>query len=160
MEETVQQEYRSGFKPWIRAVALLLVVVFAPEQAAQAMGYDPTTIWNHAYFVHQGKNGFLTYLVADNIKRSLNSLAYKQLNQVQLANDLVIETKPLQSLPTRQGPASSQKTPLYLTGEVIKQINLWLKDPKTQVDNNCGINALYLLLEQSNIKVRDRKSVV
>ncbi|MDD5465686.1 MAG: hypothetical protein PHP73_05050, partial [Candidatus Omnitrophica bacterium] len=202
--EQPKSEFKSSFKAWIRAVAFVVIAVFLPEQAAQAMGYDPTTIWNHSYFVNQGKNGFLTYLVADNIKRSLDSLSYKQLNQVQLDKNLVIETAPLkesetiakvsapikgdqsnffgkignalqsgsvsifrlltsglkkdsspdQSLPTtRQGTASSQKPSLYLTGSVVKQINLWLKDPKTQVDNNCGINALNALFVQSGIKV-------
>ncbi|MCG2708144.1 MAG: M20/M25/M40 family metallo-hydrolase, partial [Candidatus Omnitrophica bacterium] len=231
-EDSIKQpkeEFKSSFKTWIRAVAFIVIAVFLPEQAAQAMGYDPTTIWNHSYFVNQGKNGFLTYLVADNVQRSLNSLAYKQLNQVQLDKDLVIETmsikksdtiaktpeqngknvnilqsgsegilrfvtnvlkkisspgaysqglidflnrgltfverfsyQPLSSsraglnLPysdSNQGTASSQKPPLYITGSVVKQINLWLKDPKTQVDNNCGINALNALFVQSGIKI-------
>ncbi|MDD5477973.1 MAG: hypothetical protein PHG87_07265, partial [Candidatus Omnitrophica bacterium] len=206
-EDSIEQpkkEFKSSFKTWIRAVAFIVIAVFLPEQAAQAMGYDPTTIWNHSYFVNQGKNGFLTYLVADNIKRSLDSLSYKQLNQVQLDKNLVVETAPLKesetstkasepskvdqsnfydkignalqsgsaeiirfasnglkktSLPdqssptTRQGTASSQKPSLYLTGSVVKQISLWLKDPKTQVDNNCGINALNALFVQSGIKL-------
>ncbi|MFH1678121.1 MAG: cysteine peptidase family C39 domain-containing protein, partial [Candidatus Omnitrophota bacterium] len=122
MEEDVRQKHNQGFfstrgsapiytreskipqkaeksrwqgKTWIRAVALLILVVFVPEQAAWAMGFDPTTIWFHNYYVNQGKDGFLTNLVADNIKQSLDSLAYKHLNQIQLSDDLVITAKPL-----------------------------------------------------------------
>ncbi|MFH1248373.1 MAG: cysteine peptidase family C39 domain-containing protein, partial [Candidatus Omnitrophota bacterium] len=263
--EQPRKEFQSSFKAWIRAVAFIVIAVFLPEQAAQAMGYDPTTIWNHSYFVHQGKNGFLTYLVADNVKRSLDSLAYKPLNQVQLDKDLVVETMSIQESagfvssqdvptdslplvgraregvnspvitsnqdssvslrdtppvslrgaqrrsnlygkiantlqtasagilrftvkglkkislpgahsqgllnflsrgltfehigqpqglplpPSRQGAAASQKPALYITGAETKQINLWLKDPKTQVDNNCGINALNALFVQSGL---------
>ena len=98
MEETKQehnQAQRPRFPKWIRAVALLLVVVFVPEQAAWAMGYDPSVIWAPKYYLGTGQAGYMANFVAENVRRSLNHLAYRPLQSVEIAPNLVIDTKPI-----------------------------------------------------------------
>ncbi len=40
-----EPQFKSNFKLWIRTVAFIVVVIFMPEQVAQAAGFDPGVIW-------------------------------------------------------------------------------------------------------------------
>ncbi|MFH1640462.1 MAG: cysteine peptidase family C39 domain-containing protein, partial [Candidatus Omnitrophota bacterium] len=90
-----KEENKPRFKTWLRAIALLIVVVFVPEQAAWAMGYDPSVLWAPRYYLGTGQAGYMANFVAENVKRSLDYLANKPLNQVEIAPNLIIETAPL-----------------------------------------------------------------
>jgi len=96
MEEEAKQKPSSKFKTWIRAVALLVVVVFVPEQAAWAMGYDPSVIWAPRYYLGTGQAGYVANFVAENVRRSLNAIANKPLGRVEVAPNLTVQAQPLE----------------------------------------------------------------
>ena len=41
----IKPKSNSSFKAWIRVVAFIVIAVFLPEQAAQAMEYDWRVLW-------------------------------------------------------------------------------------------------------------------
>jgi len=41
----IRPKFKSSFKAWIRMVAFIVVAVFLPQQAAQAMEYDWRILW-------------------------------------------------------------------------------------------------------------------
>ncbi|MCX5701739.1 MAG: methyltransferase domain-containing protein, partial [Candidatus Omnitrophica bacterium] len=97
MEEKIKkEENKPKFKTWLRAVALLVVVVFVPEHAAWAMGYDPSVLWAPRYYLGAGQAGYMANFVSENVRRSLNYLAHKPLNQIEIAPNLIVDTTPLQ----------------------------------------------------------------
>ena len=40
------QKFQSRFKGWIRTVALVIILVFVPEQISWAFNYNPAILWN------------------------------------------------------------------------------------------------------------------
>src|SRR3989344_5249271 len=40
-----ERVFKSRFHPWLRAVALVVVLVFVPEQASWAFNYNPLVLW-------------------------------------------------------------------------------------------------------------------
>ena len=44
-EQLEQPKFKSRFKPWIRTVALIVALIFVPEQVAQAVEFDWRVIW-------------------------------------------------------------------------------------------------------------------
>src|SRR3989338_11066159 len=42
-----ERVFKSRFHPWLRAVALVVVLVFVPEQASWAFNYNPLVLWGN-----------------------------------------------------------------------------------------------------------------
>ncbi|MGD9014686.1 MAG: cysteine peptidase family C39 domain-containing protein, partial [Candidatus Omnitrophota bacterium] len=93
MEEEIKQQNKPRFKTWIRVIALLVVVIFVPEQAAWAMGYDPSVLWAPRFYFGSGQAGYVANFVAENVHRSLNFLANKPLGRVEIAPNLIVDTQ-------------------------------------------------------------------
>ena len=95
MEEELRQESESKFKTWIKVAALAVLIAFVPEQAAWAMGYDPSVLWAPRYYLGSGQSGYMANFVSENVRRSLDSLANQHIQRVEIASDLVVDAKPL-----------------------------------------------------------------
>src|SRR3989338_6369501 len=89
-----------GFMTWIKVVAWILVIVFAPEQIAWAIDYDWRSIWrtstaqasNSATIPYAAlKSAGFEKQIAFNIKESLGSLQRTQTQSLQFSNDVIIE---------------------------------------------------------------------
>jgi hypothetical protein len=141
MEKEIKKENQPRFKAWIRAVALLVVVVFVPEQTAWAMGYDPSVLWAPKFYLGTGQAGYVANFVAENVRRSLNTLVNKPLGQVQIAQNLVVNVR------------TGTQQAAYFSRADIKKIYDWLRDPATQIDNYCGVYALHSLLKAHKIEI-------
>ena len=141
MDEKPKQQSKFGFKTWIRAVALLVVAVFLPGQAAWAMGYDPSVLWAPRYYLGTGQAGYVAKFVAENVRRLINHIANKPLGQVQIAQNLVVDVR------------TGTQQAAYFSRADIKKIYDWLRDPATQIDNYCGVYALHSLFKQHNIEI-------
>ncbi|MDD5553777.1 MAG: cysteine peptidase family C39 domain-containing protein, partial [Candidatus Omnitrophica bacterium] len=137
MDEKLKEQPKPKFPTWIRAVALLIVSVFLPEQAAWAMGYDPSVLWASKYYLGTAQAGYMANFVAENVRRSLSTLTDKPLGQVEIAPKLVVDAR------------KSEQEPLYLKGADIKKIYNWLRTPEAQIDNYCGVYALHNILKDS-----------
>ena len=46
-EEETPPPFRSRFKSWIRTVALVVVLIFVPEQICWAFNYNPLVLWGN-----------------------------------------------------------------------------------------------------------------
>ena len=142
--EPVENGHKSRFPTWVRAIALLIVAVFIPEQVAWAIEYNPGILFSHVIqpvqpivYVHGNPVTDLSNLqsgmvVAANVRRSLESLSYKTLNKVSLAENLEVTN------PDEDG--------IFLTSTKINKIIDWLQDPDTKTIN-CGIQGLGYILK-------------
>jgi len=110
MDEELKEQPKSKFPTWMRGVALLVVAVFLPEQAAWAMSYDPSVLWAPKYYLGTGQAGYMANFVAENVRRSLNSLEDKPLGQIQISQNLVVNVP------------GAGKEATYLSSSYIKKI--------------------------------------
>jgi hypothetical protein len=62
-----------------------------------------------------------------------------------------VDNLPRGLLPTRTGQIGQLQEGFYLTSSQIQEICQWIRDPATQIDNYCGVYALYNLLEKEII---------
>ncbi|MGE5309375.1 MAG: cysteine peptidase family C39 domain-containing protein, partial [Deltaproteobacteria bacterium] len=156
MDKNTPEIKKSTFSPWLKTVALIVVAVFLPEQVSWAFGYDPTVLWNPQQYLGAGQEGYVSNFVAENVKHSLEYLANKPLQQVKIAENLVVETEPAKNAPkqikidskTDKATAeklareASKKASLVISSRQVKQVYDWLRRPETQVSNYCGVYAL------------------
>ncbi|MFC1657756.1 cysteine peptidase family C39 domain-containing protein, partial [Candidatus Omnitrophota bacterium] len=153
MKEEIKQETQSKFKRWIRAVALLVVIVFVPEQAAWAMGYDPSVLWAPRYYLGSGQTGYLANFVAENVRRSLDFLAEKPLQRVEIASNLVVDTPtPNHSNALTQDP--NENIPSWWLNPYYDQISL-----QVMKGMELSLNSIIRLLEFSISYGRSEKEI-
>ena len=50
LDKKPEQPFKSRFKTWLRTIALLVVLVFVPEQISWALSYDPRVLWGAEKF--------------------------------------------------------------------------------------------------------------
>ncbi|MFH1622315.1 MAG: cysteine peptidase family C39 domain-containing protein, partial [Candidatus Omnitrophota bacterium] len=131
-----------GFKTWIRVVALIVVVIFAPQQIAWAIDYDWHTIWrtqaqsSAAYgapvmtlpYSALKAAGFEKQ-IAFNIKESLESLRKSNVQRVQFTDDVVIDKVKIDAI----------------AEEEINEIYKNLVDSRNNIIT-CGAYSLYNLM--------------
>ncbi|MFC1594096.1 cysteine peptidase family C39 domain-containing protein, partial [Candidatus Omnitrophota bacterium] len=155
-QEIEIQPLKSRFPTWIRAIALLIVAVFLPEQIAWAMEYSPSILFPNAAQQQmqqqpqtQQQPGNLIQggqqqvqppsemIIAENVKRSLNSLTYKTLKNVSLDENLEV--------------INENEDGIFLTRRKVNRIYNWLLDPATK-PINCGIQGLGYILKGYGIE--------
>ncbi|MFC1754712.1 hypothetical protein ACFL96_15165, partial [Thermoproteota archaeon] len=132
-----------GFKTWMRVVAIIVLVIFAPQQIAWAIDYDWRTLWNMTTMQNQAagrsqaavipyaalKAAGFEKQIAFNIKESLESLLRSNAESVQFTDNIVVQralTEPM-------------------TKEGIDSIYSQLVDAKNNIIT-CGAYSLYNLL--------------
>ncbi|MDD5044356.1 MAG: cysteine peptidase family C39 domain-containing protein, partial [Candidatus Omnitrophica bacterium] len=136
--------FRSAFKAWIRVIALLVVLIFVPEQVSWAIGYNPGVLWPNSQplatsLLQPNLNPptLTNELIAENLRRSLRPLINKSLNQINFGNGLIL------NLGEKPRKISKDKAEIAYN---------WLKKPDTAAIH-CGIYVLYNLLTAYNKKV-------
>ncbi|MDD5292089.1 MAG: cysteine peptidase family C39 domain-containing protein, partial [Candidatus Omnitrophica bacterium] len=132
-----------GFKTWMRVVALVLVVVFVPQQVAWAVDYDWRSIWRNSQPQAAGsssaalaalpysaiKSAGFEKQIAFNIKESLDSLRRSGSLSIQFNNNIVVGR-------TIQKP---------ITKDNVENIYRKLVDSRNNIIT-CGAYSLYNLL--------------
>ncbi|MBU2221113.1 MAG: hypothetical protein KJ722_00710, partial [Candidatus Omnitrophica bacterium] len=133
--------FRSNFKSWIRVVAFIIVVVFLPEQAAQAVEYDWRVLWNRPALSTFAP----TYLkdprnlnIPITVKNILKDIAGKPVKSIKISPTLTVELE----------------KPLKITSKRIEEIFNWLQGKP------CGSKALYDFLSYQGIKVEEQDIAV
>ncbi|MCK9432235.1 MAG: hypothetical protein M0R00_04690, partial [Candidatus Omnitrophica bacterium] len=134
--EQPKKEFKSNFKAWIRMVAFILVAVFLPEQAAQAVEYDWRVIWNKPA-VNSIAPGYLKNLenidTALAIRNILKDISNKSIDAIKVSSNLTIKLD----------------KPLKMSNQKIDEITEWLKGKP------CGSKALADYLNYAGIKVAE-----
>ena len=86
-------EFKSSFKAWIRVVAFIVVAVFLPEQAAQAVEYDWRVLW-HKPAIGAIAPSYLKNLgnidTALAIRNILKDIANKPITAIKVSSNLTI----------------------------------------------------------------------
>ncbi|MDD5409714.1 MAG: cysteine peptidase family C39 domain-containing protein, partial [Candidatus Omnitrophica bacterium] len=134
-------EFKSSFKPWMRIVAFLVVAVFLPEQAAQAMQYDVNMLWQKP-----GSGTFTPSYLKDT--RSLDiPLAIKNI-----LKDVV--NKPVKAIKISSNLTVKLDKPLNMSKQRIEEIYQWLQG------RPCGSKALYDFLTYEGAQVAEQDIAV
>ncbi|MCX5714224.1 MAG: cysteine peptidase family C39 domain-containing protein, partial [Candidatus Omnitrophica bacterium] len=131
-DQTKQPEtkpkFKSSFKAWIRVVAFIVIAVFLPEQAAQAVEYDWRVLWNKPAAGSLGNTFTPNYLqnirnidTAVAIRNILKDIANKPITAIKISSNLTVELE----------------KPLKMSNQRIDEIFEWLKG------RPCGSKALY-----------------
>ncbi|MDP1853265.1 MAG: cysteine peptidase family C39 domain-containing protein, partial [Candidatus Omnitrophota bacterium] len=130
---------------WVKAIALLVVAVFLPEQVAWAIEYNPAILWQNGGVSVPAEIGanitaypeLFNKVVAESISRYLTPLANKRLSQLELKPGLLI------AIPEGK----------KWTKDEIKSLVSWLKQPETETVP-CSTYVLYNLLLAKNKEVK------
>ncbi|MDD5409775.1 MAG: cysteine peptidase family C39 domain-containing protein, partial [Candidatus Omnitrophica bacterium] len=89
---TAKEQFKSGFKAWIRIVALIVVAVFLPEQVAQAVQYDASVIWRHPVTVGTPllkEPGNIDTAIA--VRNILTDISNKPVDEIRLSPELSVK---------------------------------------------------------------------
>ncbi|MDD5356115.1 MAG: cysteine peptidase family C39 domain-containing protein, partial [Candidatus Omnitrophica bacterium] len=143
-----------GFKTWMRVVALVLVVVFVPQQVAWAVDYDWRSIWRNSQPQAAGsssaalaalpysaiKSAGFEKQIAFNIKESLDSLRRSGSLSIQFNNNIVVGR-------TIQKP---------ITKDNVENIYRKLVDSRNNIIT-CGAYSLYNLFVAYGIISEDKQ---
>ena len=155
----------SRFNQWMKAIAIIVLCTFIPDQISWAFGYNPAVLYrNLPSFAMQdasmpmpkpalqvaGSLGYLLKQIQDKPKLRL------QLNLDPAANDS--SGVPARSAsPAQGGEATKQShtldidTKTIFTVDKINKITQWLKAPNLNI-LNCGVYSLKDILEANGIK--------
>ncbi|MFC1675069.1 cysteine peptidase family C39 domain-containing protein, partial [Candidatus Omnitrophota bacterium] len=138
-----EPRFKSGFKAWIRVVALVVLMIFIPEQVAQAVQYDFSMLWKGS----QGPTGTFLPQYAKNpgqmdiplaVKNILSNMAGKKINAIRLSPEFTLELQ----------------KPLNISKQRIDEIYAWLKGKP------CGSKALYDFLAYKGVSVVEQDVAV
>ncbi|MFA5261668.1 MAG: cysteine peptidase family C39 domain-containing protein, partial [Candidatus Omnitrophota bacterium] len=143
--------YQSRFKGWVRTVALVVVLVFLPEQASWAFNYNPMTLWGSkdqpvvSVPPDASADEVVSARIAASVNQLLNQIAYKENTrvQLQLSDNRV------------SNPELSQRKLLIDSSTVftqnrIRRITEWLQEPSIH-PLNCGVYALKDILASYDV---------
>src|SRR3989338_2096946 len=162
------RHFHSRFSRWIRAVALVIVLVFVPEQASWAFNYNPLVLWGNKTgdpstslgtpFGRSGQQAtnderrttpsddeIISARVAASVQHLLDKVAYKEKTRIQLQL-----TDPEDDLTVQRSLLIDSDT--MFTRNRIREITGWLKDPNIH-PLNCGVYAMKDLLASQKVEV-------
>lgn len=150
------QPFSSRFKSWIRAVALLIVMVFIPDQISWAFNYNPQVLWGEklgkganvlAVDPNASKDEVVSKQIATSINHLLEQVAYKEHTKIQLQLPQLKDEGE-----GSQGRSLVIDPKTVITRNRIRQFTEWLVKPEIH-PLNCGIYALKDILVNYNIHV-------
>ncbi|MFH1442395.1 MAG: cysteine peptidase family C39 domain-containing protein, partial [Candidatus Omnitrophota bacterium] len=135
-----KQPFKSSFSTWIRAVAFILVVVFVPEQAAQAVEYDWSVLWNRP---------------AISPLNTLNPSYLKNIQNLHIPNAIKsilrdVSNKPITEIKISPEVSIKLEKPLKMSNRRIEEIYNWL------IGKPCGAKALYDFLKYQGVEVSEQ----
>src|SRR3989338_5753939 len=153
--------FKSRFKPWIRAVALAVVICFIPEQISSAINYDPVVLWGRdksikAITSESSPEEIQSTRIAASIQNLLQQIESKEHQRIQ------IQLPAPQVHPMANGPADASlenntnnnlqiDSKILVTPKTIGEVTRWLSKPEIH-PINCGVHALKTLLDFYEIK--------
>ncbi|TAM38401.1 hypothetical protein EPN54_04260, partial [bacterium] len=134
--------FKSSFKAWIRVVAFIVVAVFLPEQAAQAVEYDWRVLWS--------KPGSLTSYSPNLIKDP------RQLDIAAAVRNILkdIAGKPITAIKISSTLTINLEKPLNISKQRIEEIYNWL------AGRPCGAKALYDFLVYKGVSAQEQDIAV
>ncbi|MDD5691718.1 MAG: cysteine peptidase family C39 domain-containing protein, partial [Candidatus Omnitrophica bacterium] len=134
--------FQSSFKAWIRIVAFIVVAVFLPEQAAQAVEYDWRVLWS--------KPGTLTSYSPNLIKDP------RQLDIAVAVRNILkdISGKPVTAIKISPTLTINLEKPLNISKQRIEEIYNWL------AGRPCGAKALYDFLAYKGVAAQEQDIAV
>ncbi|MBU1125347.1 MAG: hypothetical protein KKC84_04925, partial [Candidatus Omnitrophica bacterium] len=142
-----QAPFKSSFKSWVRVVAFLILVVFTPQQIAQAAEFDWRVIWRQPFA--QPLN-----LLPNQIPPQLQNLANPNI-ALAVKNILTqITQQPVTSIKISPTLTISLDKPLKLSKQRIEEIYNWLKE------RPCGAKALFEYLSFQSVVVSEQDLAV
>ncbi|MGE3982455.1 MAG: cysteine peptidase family C39 domain-containing protein, partial [Candidatus Omnitrophota bacterium] len=140
--------FRSRFKSWMRAVSLVIILVFVPEQASWAFNYNPLVLWGDksvypsqttSHIQGESSSDLVSNKISKSIKNLLDQIAYQENSRVKL------------ELPK----SSNKNNEIYsillennnnFNDSYISQITNWLTNPEIH-PLNCGVYSLKDILK-------------
>ena len=83
-----EHSFRSSFKSWVRTVALIIVIVFVPEQISWAFNYDPYVVRpdKAKYYVspYASEDELSSAKIANSVENLLRQVAYREKPQIHI----------------------------------------------------------------------------
>ncbi|MEI7999173.1 MAG: cysteine peptidase family C39 domain-containing protein, partial [Candidatus Omnitrophota bacterium] len=148
----------SNFKQWIKMVAIVVLLVFVPDQVSWAFGYNSTVLYKNLPVTQApmgAGNDVMPKVapqtqVAGSVEYLLKQIQDKDRLRVQLSLDGP-EKKAEANQKTKEGVGTLVvDTKTTFTKGNIASITQWLNDPKSNV-LNCGVYSLQELLNLKGI---------
>jgi len=156
----VQNEYneevfKSRFKSWIRTVALLVVLVFLPEQVSWAFNYNPAVLWGTSSTPVQvmtldpqspqiSQEEIMTAQISSGVANLLEQIENKENAQIKLG------LSSSDSDPVSQENSVLISSKRKITPDYVHSVKAWVSDPNIH-PFNCGVYALKDVLEHNKI---------
>ena len=141
VESIEKPQFKSSFKTWMRVVAFIVVAVFLPEQAAQAVEYDWRVLWHKpaaSAFVPAYLQNATNIDIPLAVKNILKDVSGKSVTAIRISPTLSVELG----------------KPLNISQQRIEEIYNWLKG------RPCGSKALYDLLNSNGIQAGEQDIAV
>ncbi|MFH1360598.1 MAG: cysteine peptidase family C39 domain-containing protein, partial [Candidatus Omnitrophota bacterium] len=146
-----QEPFKSRFKSWIRTAALIVVLVFVPEQISWAINYNPYVLHKRqaAHYVDPdaSKEDLTSARIAGNVEYFLRQISYQQNPELRLrlTNNNLSGAESDSTAPSIL--ITSQR---FYTDREIDTIYNWLREPSIY-PLNCSIYALKDILTSHEI---------
>jgi len=130
------------FKPWMRVIALIVIFAFLYQDIVWAFDYNPGLLFNPQFSLNTSEYALsnpslFNKAVAKSVYRFLKPLVNKEIDQVQIKPDLIIDTHDAGRV----------------TRDELKNLYEWLEKPETGTVP-CSAYVLYNLLQERGIKAR------
>ncbi|MCK5015342.1 MAG: hypothetical protein KAS66_16160, partial [Candidatus Omnitrophica bacterium] len=150
-DEDAPAPFKSRFSQWIRTVALVIVLVFLPEQISWAFNYNPRTLWGQkdrqivSVSPDATSEELTSARIAASVNHLLNQVAYKENTrvQLQLTNGAI-------SNPELNQSSLFIDSASVFTKNRIRRITEWLQNPDIH-PLNCGVYALKDILASYDV---------
>ncbi|MBL8014074.1 MAG: hypothetical protein JNN05_09530, partial [Candidatus Omnitrophica bacterium] len=144
-----KEQFQSKFKGWIRAVALVVLAVFIPDQVSWAFNYNPAVLYSRLPSVSVVNSNLTpaqlsSAQIAQSVDNLLNQIANKENTRLELKIDDAADA----SVKARRLIVDSNT---IFTAQRISDIKSWLSRPDIH-SLNCGIYALTDILKARGIK--------
>ncbi|HOD12838.1 MAG TPA: cysteine peptidase family C39 domain-containing protein, partial [Candidatus Omnitrophota bacterium] len=137
--------YRSNIRPWIRAVALAVVLIFTPEQICAAFNYNPAVLWGR-----QKVDAFVGVKAAATVSESIKDLLTQIRDKEQSRVKIELPNTGVSGATNNQGLILT--TSAKFTQDDINSFDSWLKQPSIH-HLNCGVYALRDLLQKNHVGI-------
>ncbi|MCA9400083.1 MAG: hypothetical protein KC713_00530, partial [Candidatus Omnitrophica bacterium] len=155
-DELNQAPFKSRFNSWIRTVALLIVLIFVPEQVSWAFNYNPLVLWGNQFGVtgtgamNNIPQGPLSNHVAGSVEHLLSQLNGKPNQPFHLQLPEIHEDQSENQ--KKETPSIVVQPRALMTPEKVEQIKQWVFSPDIH-PLNCGVYSLHNILAQNDIDV-------
>jgi len=153
--ELKEESFKSRFKSWIRLVALVVVLIFLPEQVSWAFNYNPAVLWGHSSSSVQvidldspnpqvSQEEMMAIQLSSGVANLLEQIENKENAQIKLGLSSDINN----SLSSEKSVLISAKR--KITPDYVQSVKSWIRNPNIH-PFNCGVYALKDLLDGNKI---------